>query len=972
MTTTPTRPNRADLARGLVAVIALLGFVVGVPAALVALAPVYLPDQVATWGQLWDRVMSPDDGSLLLAVLGAVAWIAWAAFTCSVLVELAASARRVHAPRIPLLSGLQRTASRLIATASLLVATASAITTPASPAAASTLVATFATSVAPADAAAVAAPAAPPTTPAPAAAAPSAALPSITVERGDTLWDLAELYLGDPLRYTEIRDLNTGRTQPDGAQLRDADFIKPGWTLLLPADATDLPPVVHTVASSAEGASVIVKLGDTLWSIAAAHLGDGHRYLEIAALNAGITQADGSHLSDPDVLRPGWVLRLPTTAPVPEPPLQQPKAESGVGPDLPPPPALSPAPMAKPAPTLPAAPPPAATTTDGGSREHATGTSTALAHDDERQAASDWFVGLAALGAVGVVGEIARRRHLQQRARRVGETIPMPEPTSAAASAERTLRTAATPVSIDAIRTTLHNLACRCFNASRELPRVAALLLDEHHLTLLLLQDVADAVAPFTATNPRTWVASTADVATQEAIDDPAQGTPYPLLVTLGHTEDATLILNLEAAGTLTFAGDDTTADEALRALALEAATSDLASQLAIHTDDTFADLTDAFEDFRLRATDERDDRTGWAQSVAGLLARRGLADVLQARARRELDDIWLPIVFIEASLTAPPSRPWSGVVTLTRQDVDDAWTIRVDAAGSARLEPIDIAFQTQRLTSEQADHLRDLLITSLPPDPHPADAAPRTTAQEDTAALRAAHPVISEPNVAAAGIRLNLLGPIQVDGIGGRPLTPRTVELLVYLALHGPASGPDLDEMIWNGKRGSANTRNVFMRRARERLGDEVLPTVGIDGLFRLGEGVETDWSGFQYHLAEAVARDGQGQVDELAASIALVRDRPLRGVPPAAYVWADHDIQEMVSAITDAAELLARTHSEAGRHRDAIKVATLGLLVDPGSEELQRIAITSTFARSGPKEANELRRRYSEFMARLDPELT
>ncbi|CAL8978637.1 hypothetical protein CELL_02919 [Cellulomonas sp. T2.31MG-18] len=971
MTTARTRPTRADLARGLGAAVALLGFVAGVPAALVALAPVYLPDQVPTWGQLWDRVMSPDDGSLLLAVLGAVAWIAWAAFTGSVLIELAASARRVHAPRVPMLSGLQRTATRLVATASLLVATASAITTPASPAAASTLVATL-TPVAPADTAPVAAPAAPTTTPAPAATAPPAALPSITVHRGDTLWDLAERHLGDPLRYTEIRELNTGRTQPDGAQLRDADFIKPGWTLLLPADATDLPPVVRTVASAAGGASVVVKPGDTLWSIAANYLGDGHRYSEISTLNAGITQADGGHLSDADVLRPGWVLRLPTAASVPETPQQQPKAESGVGPVLSPSPAPSPATTAKPAPTPARTPSPAPVMTNGAAQKPATGTSSAPALEDERRAASTWFLGLAALGAAGIVGEIARRRHLQQRARRVGETIPMPEPTSAAASAERALRTAATPVSIDAIRTTLHNVACRCFDAGRQLPRVAALLLDEHHLTLLLLEDLPDAVAPFTATNPRAWVAPTADVATEEPIDDPAQGTPYPLLVTLGHTDDATLILNLEAAGTLTLVGDDTAAGEALRALVMEAATSDLASQLALHTDEMLADLTDAFEDFRLRVTDERDDRFGWAESVAGLLARRGLADVLQARAHREMDDLWLPIVFIEASLTAPPSPPWSGVVTLTRQDVDDAWNIRVDPAGRARLEPLDISFRPQRMTQEQTDHLRDLLITSLPPEPHPANGALATRAQEDVAALRTAHPVVSEPNPTAAGCRLNLLGPIQVEGTGGRPLTARTVELLVYLALHGPASGPDLDEMIWKGERGNANTRNVFIRRARERLGDDVLPPVGIDGLFRLGEGIETDWDSFQRLVAQGVALDGEQRLDKLAAAMTLVRDRPFRGISPGAYVWADHDIQTMISVIADAAGLLARIHLEAKRYRDALTVATLGMLCEPCSEELQAIALTATEASSGPGAAGELRRRFTEFMVRLDPELT
>ena len=54
----------------------------------------------------------------------------------------------------------------------------------------------------------------------------------------DTLWGIAERYLGDPLRWKEIYQLNQGRLQPDGARLTDADLIKPGWQVLLPADAT--------------------------------------------------------------------------------------------------------------------------------------------------------------------------------------------------------------------------------------------------------------------------------------------------------------------------------------------------------------------------------------------------------------------------------------------------------------------------------------------------------------------------------------------------------------------------------------------------------------------------------------------------------------------------------------------------------------------------------------------------------------
>ena len=54
----------------------------------------------------------------------------------------------------------------------------------------------------------------------------------------DTLWDIAERTLGDPLRYKELYQLNHERVQPDGRTLVDADLIYPGWVMRMPADAS--------------------------------------------------------------------------------------------------------------------------------------------------------------------------------------------------------------------------------------------------------------------------------------------------------------------------------------------------------------------------------------------------------------------------------------------------------------------------------------------------------------------------------------------------------------------------------------------------------------------------------------------------------------------------------------------------------------------------------------------------------------
>src|SRR5699024_7358434 len=68
----------------------------------------------------------------------------------------------------------------------------------------------------------------------------------------DTLWDIAERYLGDGLRYKEIWELNKDVIQPDGQALRDADLIYPGWVMRMPEDAhgPGLKVVDHVDGSS--------------------------------------------------------------------------------------------------------------------------------------------------------------------------------------------------------------------------------------------------------------------------------------------------------------------------------------------------------------------------------------------------------------------------------------------------------------------------------------------------------------------------------------------------------------------------------------------------------------------------------------------------------------------------------------------------------------------------------------------------
>ncbi len=126
-----------------------------------------------------------------------------------------------------------------------------------------------------------------------------------TVQPGDSLSLIASHFYGDLQAYPRLFRANRGRHQADGGRLSDPWLLQPGWRLLIP-----LPSPVVTLAGPGD-LRYVVQEGDTLDKIAAALLGHWERYTEIVQLNTGHSQADGGALGDPNMLRVGWVLRLP-------------------------------------------------------------------------------------------------------------------------------------------------------------------------------------------------------------------------------------------------------------------------------------------------------------------------------------------------------------------------------------------------------------------------------------------------------------------------------------------------------------------------------------------------------------------------------------------------------------------------------------------------------------------------------------
>ncbi|MFG3435886.1 BTAD domain-containing putative transcriptional regulator [Nonomuraea sp. NPDC047897] len=232
----PAGRTAGDVLAGLAALVALVALVGGVPYALLTFVGPPVAPELLDMDLLFDQV----GPSTIVAVLVLLVWLAWLQLFACVVVEVYAGVRRVGMPaRVPLSGGPQALANRLVS-AVLLLFTAGAVAVP---------VARLGAPV----------PAPTPMT----AVAYSAPVVEQVLEtqrtkkvyvvqpphgrHHESLWEIAEKCLGDGRRYPEIFRLNQHKEQPDGARLRMADLIRPGWVLDMPDDArnTHVVPVTQ-------------------------------------------------------------------------------------------------------------------------------------------------------------------------------------------------------------------------------------------------------------------------------------------------------------------------------------------------------------------------------------------------------------------------------------------------------------------------------------------------------------------------------------------------------------------------------------------------------------------------------------------------------------------------------------------------------------------------------------------------------
>lgn len=337
-------PSVRTVVAGLGALILLVVLLIGVPLALVSLVGNPIPTSVPTWSGLIDIV---EAGTLppgtLIKVIACVVWIWWSQAAISVASEVAARIRDKEARRLPFSGfGMQPVVVRLIAAVMATLVGVGALT---QPAAASpsfdgvTLATPVSALVEPDTPVPQISPPVPQIPSAPVAASspgtvfsetavieaiaehrlatasPEATLhpPPISSEddrNGHTASSVPELDLAKAFARSETADVVAGNYAEGSGGLSSEvqqERASDGF-LRIEASENSVREAIPVERASSEW--VIVQPGDTLWGIAEHYLGDPLRWREVFELNEGKLPAGGV-LSHPNVIHPGWRLRLP-------------------------------------------------------------------------------------------------------------------------------------------------------------------------------------------------------------------------------------------------------------------------------------------------------------------------------------------------------------------------------------------------------------------------------------------------------------------------------------------------------------------------------------------------------------------------------------------------------------------------------------------------------------------------------------
>jgi nucleoid-associated protein YgaU len=795
------------------------------------------------------------------------------------------------------------------------------------------------------------------------------------VQRGESIYAIAGSLSLDVTMSTadiadSILDANLGSVMPGGSRFTNAAYIEVGWELVIPAEV--LPPsfVVPSTPitipadepteSPAADASVshVVVEGDTLFGIAEQRLGDAAAWPEIFEENRDRGMGDGRTFDDPNLIVPGWELKLPTksdhpalpaapAAPAAPAPPAAPAAPPRSNPAIETPVIRDTAPLAIPAVTPTAAPP---TTTRPAPPASSTTTTPFITDGDQatgdveapssRRAPSPIRIEYAALLAAGVLALAGVRR--RQRLRGAGPRTRVPDPPPGVVTTERRLR------SIDAgERSTRIDVAIR--SAAQSLidtnAQIGLLLVDRGGGVELRLTAEAELIAPWSSvgSDRQSWVLPASVPVELLSAEACRVSTPCVALAQVGIANERDVFVDIEACGTFLIEAQPDQADELVTAIAAGLASSAYAEIAQIISVSLPAAALLEHRNAHHAAS------IGAAFDLAASLVGSTMSNERSSfslRALRTGGEMWEPAVLLFTSAdqvdlsTVSPAFPAGGhgvgIVATAGPEADidaggriragaDEWTL--DAFGlSFALDPIGMSL-------DDLAAVTDLLVDAVEPvvDIVLSDVG-GTTADE---------PFIERQH----SIVVQLMGGVDVvdvSGIPGKFERSKTVELIAWLATHREKSTRTAARTaLWELDVRDATFANV-VSEARRALGRLVVPNDDEEWLERtlteqlpLHKSVVTDAELVQDRLNAARLQPPAQAIVTLGPAAEMIRDMPFAGT---SYLWPDAEgiTSNLVLLSTGVAAELAG-HALSLGDIDLVFWATgRGLTVLPGHEEL------------------------------------
>ncbi len=921
----------ADRLKGFVALLAIVAIVGGVPYVLVRYFGTPWPDQMPKWNVLFDEL----DIRAVLGIFAFFIWVAWLHFVVCLLVE-AVSEIRGHglSPRIPLGGGSQTLARRLISTV-VLIAGAASVSLP---------VASAVTT------------------------SPGTVPTSVSVVQG------GEHESGSSFRQTEQRSsVLSGSTQ---------QTTKTATGVRTNNDQTG-QVVKYTEVKPPQGRNY-----DCLWDIAERYLGEGRRYKEIYDLNKNKLQPDGRRLTNPDLIMPGWQVRLPADAKgagvhTVRVNIEQAGKSHEVKPVQ--------TPTKTATKTTPAKPAKVATPEQGsrwaeqgiekgssvtiggvagdpGARNIKPGDpNTGIpAHDPkvgESQpgdpaaggtkvpevvpVAADQGFDLMQAGIYGFGGTLlAAGLALALKRRRGWAQGPGPK-AAGHRQTEVGLRLASDIPTAQFVDAALRQLGADMAKTSRPMPKVVAALVTTSALTLVLDPYEAQSAppGPWQAIAEGTrWTLRRAYAPTGE-ITAPA---PYPTLVTIGQNADgATVLVDLDTAnGIVSFGGVNSASRDVVGSLAVELATnlwSEGAHVSMVGFGDDLSSLAPGRLSYWVRLDTALDEVTRRTDAQVQACERRNVASVADARTSHPDTALWgAEIIFV----SAPPSPeeqdqlnrlaadPRRGIAVVVVGDViSSPWRFVVDEKNQAVCRLLGLEVEAHTVTPEQVTDLVALF------DAAESDALDKRRTEQNMPAYEFSTTDLSLP----APVEVDLLGPVEVDARGpiedGR--IALSTEIIAFLSSQDYGVHPNvLAGAIW--PRGiSDELRDSALEHTRRWVGNDAM-YADESGRWMLNRSiVRVDWDVFR-----TLAKQSTMQEDPRAAlstALSLVHGPAWAGIPAGRYSWlaASGIERRMVEAVVDAALKLAEaslTHNDGQTARTALQT---GLSFSPASEDLWRATL-------------------------------